>query len=1047
MLSGCPERSDGCGNSQYCHYTTTPFDPTNPSDINVRDDGTEDGDYWVFCDLQQTMAPIVLAPQLECGAVVAETAAATGTVQGTWVVSFPFTVADATPNLTFSTCGSRHSGDRVQGRRSTSLRLLKPMPNGGYKEVIRCDNCGDCGGSAALGFYPYNATHLRPHFNPAVFDLGLMAGIAPMAAGFCTSGERQQFENGLPTGQPGSSNENSRVMLAGFHNLSSCAGNSTVLVSYGWTIETNCLRDLSETCRCWYYNSSFLRPGIISLAGSVLDDEDVGGQPEEDFWVYCEAEKNVGAWERDAWLHPWVDAQLCRTGSARRFRAGYPASNEIRIRGELTAAECLGNVSNLAARGSPVYAWGMWNEELVPQRTCTDTVASGAEDAAGNTCSDYVDYTCVGAATDLSTITSPFNATTVGASERYYSTCGGTGGERIFFVALEPGGTISIRQMNSCLNEGNTDCAGFDSVHETRWGGGCPGDNLVQCTDDPDSLVHSWTNDQNTTEMVYFVVNSYAPSGAGAGVEDPEDFRRNFTLEWNVTSPGTVPASTGCTAHVDGDFDAEDSCCACGGGTVSFVPSGHRASCYYYDEPFLAHAPENFNIFDEADDSTGDFWVYCETDENIGAVSGRVIAAGEYIIQLETARWNATEGDAFRLEMACDTRGPTAAPTVLPSVSPPINRIDRDVSTDSSGAAVILPVIILFCVGAIVMGALYRRGIAANKERHRLEACGEASVENDPKAVASYNPGFVPPVAQRALQAAKPASAACATPVNAFDRPQATMDSDINGGATRANARPNSYLAPQPTDPSATYETAVPVYDSVPNSPVGEAERPNSYLLPQTGNSARVDRHTYQDPNAPDFGGPIDPASEMYLELATASNSPEAVVNTPSPPPAKTSAPRAPITRTGRKASLSLSPRGESVVDLDCEPNATSTSAPVYTPSDAAQRNLLIHYEDEDNMSSRPASSIYSTADRKSTMFTMYAEPEYAEVDYSATEDADTAGDGDDAVYEIPVAVSRLPTDLPTNASVKDFNGPPGRSQTCWTRPGDTGDHDYECNS
>jgi len=80
----------------------------------------------------------------------------------------------------------------------------------------------------------------------------------------------------------------------------------------------------------------------------------------------------------------------------------------------------------------------------------------------------------------------------------------------------------------------------------------------------------------------------------------------------------------------------------------------------------------------------------------------------------------------------------------------------------------------------------------------------------------------------------------------------------------------------------------------------------------------------------------------------------------------------------------------------------------VYTPSDAAQTHLSIHYEDADDMPSRPASDTYSTADAR--MSATYADNEYAEVDYNAMNDSDvtsdTAADGDEAVYETPVAVS-----------------------------------------
>ena len=54
----------------------------------------------------------------------------------------------------------------------------------------------------------------------------------------------------------------------------------------------------------------------------------------------------------------------------------------------------------------------------------------------------------------------------------------------------------------------------YDSMHETRWGGDCPGANVVSCTDDSDTDEHSWTNDQGSTERVYFIVDGYSSLAA-----------------------------------------------------------------------------------------------------------------------------------------------------------------------------------------------------------------------------------------------------------------------------------------------------------------------------------------------------------------------------------------------------------------------------------------------------------------------------------------------------------------------------------------------------
>ena len=75
---------------------------------------------------------------------------------------------------------------------------------------------------------------------------------------------------------------------------------------------------------------------------------------------------------------------------------------------------------------------------------------------------------------------------------------------------------------------------GFDSVHETRWGGACPGNIPVDCTDDPNDEVHVWSNDQTSAQPVYFLVDAFYASGAG-----------EFTLSWEIIGPPALADATG----------------------------------------------------------------------------------------------------------------------------------------------------------------------------------------------------------------------------------------------------------------------------------------------------------------------------------------------------------------------------------------------------------------------------------------------------------------------------------------------------------------------
>ena len=128
-----------------------------------------------------------------------------------------------------------------------------------------------------------------------------------------------------------------------------------------------------------------------------------------------------------------------------------------------------------------------------------------------------------GSVADLRSLTSPHLTTTAGGTNDHATSCGGNGNEAVFSIVLLPGGTIDIGQSTNS----------YDSRHETRWGGSCPGANVVTCTDDPDTVRHSWTNDQGVAQSVFFVVDAYS-TGSGA-----------FTLTWTATGVGTTHVTTG----------------------------------------------------------------------------------------------------------------------------------------------------------------------------------------------------------------------------------------------------------------------------------------------------------------------------------------------------------------------------------------------------------------------------------------------------------------------------------------------------------------------
>jgi predicted outer membrane repeat protein len=83
-----------------------------------------------------------------------------------------------------------------------------------------------------------------------------------------------------------------------------------------------------------------------------------------------------------------------------------------------------------------------------------------------------------------------------------------------------PVGTVDYCMSISCGSRANAATDGqtsstFNSKHETRWGGDCPGHTSVTCTDDPDTGSHAWTN---TEGHLAACVNDYCTSVSSHGL-------------------------------------------------------------------------------------------------------------------------------------------------------------------------------------------------------------------------------------------------------------------------------------------------------------------------------------------------------------------------------------------------------------------------------------------------------------------------------------------------------------------------------------------------
>lgn len=117
-------------------------------------------------------------------------------------------------------------------------------------------------------------------------------------------------------------------------------------------------------------------------------------------------------------------------------------------------------------------------------------------------------------ATDLATISSPYSSSTASEPNDFTFTCGSDRGapDKVFFYDLGPAQELSIWQSSN----------NYDSMHQLRRGGECPGEAVVACTDDPDTRAHSWLNTDSSPQRVYFIVSGYGSS------------RGAFTLRWEV---------------------------------------------------------------------------------------------------------------------------------------------------------------------------------------------------------------------------------------------------------------------------------------------------------------------------------------------------------------------------------------------------------------------------------------------------------------------------------------------------------------------------------
>ncbi|MBI5060614.1 proprotein convertase P-domain-containing protein [candidate division KSB1 bacterium] len=154
---------------------------------------------------------------------------------------------------------------------------------------------------------------------------------------------------------------------------------------------------------------------------------------------------------------------------------------------------------------SGVFSCRAWILDSLNCATCDSAEATVTPPPPGDNCSIAV--TLTGVRDSLVSVSNcGYSDQTPGQS------CGYSKEDMVYSMSVPAGNVASIWQSLNAL----------DSRHSLRWGGVCPGDNLVGCIDDPDYTQYYWTNNTGLTQTVYYVIGGYStttPCGT-------------YTLQW-----------------------------------------------------------------------------------------------------------------------------------------------------------------------------------------------------------------------------------------------------------------------------------------------------------------------------------------------------------------------------------------------------------------------------------------------------------------------------------------------------------------------------------
>lgn len=160
---------------------------------------------------------------------------------------------------------------------------------------------------------------------------------------------------------------------------------------------------------------------------------------------------------------------------------------------------------------------------------------------------------------DLGTLTSPYSGDTSGATNDFGQDClTNTGApDQVFSIEVPDGQQLTIGQSAN----------GYDSKHRVAYGATCPGDQLIDCIDDPDTTTVVWENTTGSTQTVYWIQSAFS-TGSGS-----------FTLEWNVDVPPSPPANDECADAVALTVNPDNLCGTVTSGTIAAATDSGVDTC------------------------------------------------------------------------------------------------------------------------------------------------------------------------------------------------------------------------------------------------------------------------------------------------------------------------------------------------------------------------------------------------------------------------------------------------------------------------------------